>query len=186
MQFLAERMFTPLVQYIDVDLKVIIQGLDEDNEKDVVELRTKKVASYLGVNQALAEDDLPAIDDPALLIPGTKIKIFDLPAPFAQVAFGQLLQAAIQKQQMEEQQKMQAQQAEQQGQQEQPPGMPKSMQWQQGQGQGQGQQGGGQQPQAQQGGPQGQAPQAQPGPQPAPPGPAAEGMKSFLESYGVV
>lgn len=187
MQFLAERMFTPLVQYIDPDLKVIIQGLDEDNEKDVVELRTKKVASYLGVNQALAENDLPPIDDPALVIPGTKIKIFDLPAPFAQAAFGQVLQAAIQKKQMEEQQAQQAQQAQQQQQQgqgqDQPQGMPQSMQWQQGQGQDQG--GQQEQPQQddQQGGQQAPPPQA---PQGQPAGGPAEGMKSFLESYGVV
>lgn len=186
MMFLAERMFTPLVRRIDPDLKVIVQGLDEDKESDVVELRTKKVGSYIGVNEALKEEDKQPIEIDAFRLPGSKLTCFDLPGQYGISAFNQLLQSALQKQQAQEQQ-----QAQQPGP---PQGMPGAMQWQGGQKpgqQGDAPQGGPQQP------PQGQAkappqaarPRAEDMQQGQEAGkslePAQNGMASFLKSYGV-
>lgn len=161
MMFLAERMLTPLVRRIDPDLKVIVQGLDEDKESDVVELRTKKVGSYIGVNDARGEDDLPPIQLDDFRLPGSKLTCFDLPGQYGISAFNQLLQSALQKQQAQEQQ-----QAQQPGP---PQGMPGAMQWQGGQEQSQ-------QGAPPQGGPQQPAQGQQPSPQQAA-RPRAEDMR---------
>ena len=90
LDLLAEDLFTPLVEEWDPDLMFVFLGLDEKSEQAEIESRTKRVGTWLTVNEARKEENLEPLGPWA-----------DNPGPQAQAAFRNEMQQQMQQHQME-------------------------------------------------------------------------------------